>query len=298
MRNDLGKIVYIVPLGHERDRAIAPFHDRKADLVYLVINDEIPEKGGKDDQMQRKQDIYTDLVVNDLKEMNIPVKIIRTDMFDLKILINTLAKLIIMEKEKKSTIRINMSASGRFTSVAASIAGMAYDVSVYYVHSNGFSETKEDLLEHGVSICSYDSIWIEEFSNYRFELPTETEICILEMLYEKCRDKHKWATTKELCDLLHDKYPDKYEKLPVFRDVDTKHFPKDEKDRLRKLQSKLLMKLNGSIMRKLVAKKYADRNDPNESSVKYKITSSGEYALHLSGFGEKLKVEDYLNPIP
>ena len=296
MKNELGKIIHIVPLGHERERATAPFHERTVDLVYLVINGEYPEKYGEDNEMQRKQDRYTDLVFNDLQEKNITVKIIRTDMFDLKILINTLSKLIIKEKEQNSTIRINMSASGRFASVAASIAGMAHDISVYYVHSSGFSETEKDLLERGVSICPPDSIWIEEFSNYRFELPTETEICILEMLYEKSLGENKWANTKELSNLLHEKYPDEYEKLPVFRDMDTSDFPKEEKERLRKLQSKLLMKLNGSIMRKLVGKKYAERNDLKESSVKYKITSSGEYALHLSGFGEPLKIEDYVKP--
>lgn len=116
------------------------------------------------------------------------------------------------------------------------------------------------------------------------------------MLYEKSLEENKWANTKELCDLLNKKYPNEYDKLPVFRDMDRNGLPDDDYQKLRKLQSKLLMKLNGSIMRKLVVKKYADRNDPKESSVKYKITPSGEYALHLSGFGEPLKIENYKKP--
>lgn len=296
MRNDLGKTIHIVPLGHERERAVIPFHNRTADLVYLVVNNVTPTKSETKNQMQKDQEHFTDLVVNDLKKMNIPVKIVPTDAFNLTTLINTLSKLILMEKENKSNIFINMSASGRFASVAASIAGMAHDISVYYVHSNKFSKNETDRKEHGVSICDPDFCSVEEFQNYRFEMPGETEVCILELLYTKSLTSYKWATTKELCDLLHEKYPEDYEKLPVFRDMDTKDFTSKDTAKLRKLQSKLLMKLNGSIMRKLRVKNYVKRNDPTESSVKYTITSSGEYALHLSGFGEPSIIKDYVKP--
>ncbi|GAB7015761.1 HFX_2341 family transcriptional regulator domain-containing protein [Methanogenium cariaci] len=296
MKNDLGKTIHIVPLGHERERAVVPFHDRTADLVYLVVNEGSPDSNSEVDSMQLEQEYYTQMVVNDLKKLHIDVKIVTTDTFNFAPLINTFSKLILMEKKNNSNIFINMSSSGRFASVAASIAGMAHDVSVYYVHSKKFSKTDKEFKEHGVCICPHDSSWVEELSNYRFELPTETEVCILELLYAKSLTSYRWATTKELCDLLHEKYPDDYDELPVFRDMDTKDFPKEKIERLRKLQSKLLTKLNGSLMRKLIAKNYVIRNDPTETSVRYTITSSGEYALHLSDFGEELDIEEYVKP--
>lgn len=296
MRNDLGKTIHIVPLGHERERAVVPFKNRKIDLVYLVIDPGIPKVGKEKDEMQLDQEYFTDLVVQDLKDLRVDVKIVKTDMFSFTPLINTLSKLILMEKENNSHISINMSASGRFASVAASIAGMTHDVSVYYVHSENFSKTVDEFKCHGVSICPDNSSWVEEFSNYRFELPSEMEVYILELLYTKSLTSYKWATTKDLCGLLNEKYPESFDKLPVFREMDTKDMPQKETDRLRNLQSKLLMKLNGSIMKKLIIKNYVTRNDPAESSVRYTITKSGEYALHLSGFGEQLKIEDYVQP--
>jgi len=296
MKNDLGKTIHIVPLGHEIERAVVPFHDRTADLVYLVVNKGSHESDIEMDPMQSEQEYYTHMVVNDLKKLHIDAKIVKTDTFKFPPLINTLSKLILMEKKNHSNIYINMSSSGRFASVAASIAGMAHDVSVYYVHSKKFSKTDEEFKEHGVCICPPESSWVEELSNFRFEVPTETEVCILELLYAKSLTTYEWATTKELCDLLHEKYPDDYDELPVFRGMDTSSFPKEKIERLRKLQSKLLTKLNGSVMKKLIAKNYVKRNDPTETSVRYTITSSGEYALHLSGFGEDLDIEEYVKP--
>ena len=80
--------------------------------------------------------------------------------------------------------------------------------------------------------------------------------------------------------------------------------PKEEKEKmsegdktaLRNTQSRVLMRLNNSLMKRLIAKKYVERNDPKESKVRYKITASGEYALHLSGFGDKLEIRDYVAP--
>lgn len=187
-----------------------------------------------------------------------------------------------------------MSASGRFASVAASIAGMAHNITVYYVHSNDFSENKTERMEHGVSICS-SGVSVEKFMNYRFEIPNETELCILELLYRKSQSKYSWATTKELSDTLCHNFPT-YEELPVFRGVDTSELTEEEKTNRRKIQSKVLMKLNGSIMKKLIVKNYAERNNPSESGTRYKITPSGEYALHLSGFGDPLNIEDYVQP--
>lgn len=295
MKNGLSKTVHIIPLGHERERATLPFLERTADLIYLVVDNGYPDENGNKNQMQLDQETFTDLVVTDLTQMDLTVKIVHTDTFKLTTLINTLSKIIILEKDENSNIFMNMSASGRYASVAASIAGMAHDISLYYVHSNNFSENREQRMIHGVSICTSNKCDVDEVVNFRFEMPTAIELSILELLYDKSLNGYQWATTKELADTLYHKYPD-FEEMPVFRGVDTSNMSAEEKNNRRKVQSKVLMKLNGSIMKKLIVKKYAERNDPGESGTRYKITPSGEYALHLSGFGEPIKIEDYVRP--
>lgn len=296
--NELGKTVHIIPLGHERERATIPFTNRKADVVYLVVDINTQNKEyDKLSTMQRDQERFTYKVVSDLQNIGIDVKIVYANTFNLIDLINTLSKIILLEKENKSNIFMNMSASGRFASVAASISGMAHDIKLYYVHSEDFSQTHDERLEHGVSICNPENIWVEEFVNYRFEMPTDVEISILELLYTKYNTKYVWATTKELSSLLFKKHPEKnFEDMPVLRDINTKLLPTEELKKLQKLQSKVLMRLNGSVMKKLIVKNYAERNDPSESSVRYKITQSGIYALHLSGFGASVEVNDYKAP--
>ncbi len=295
MKNDLSKTVHIIPLGHERERATLPFRERAADLVYLVVYNGFPDANDKKDQMKLDQEKFTDLVVDDLIHMDLTVKILHTDTFKLTKLINTLSKIIILEKEKSSKIFMDMSASGRFASVAASIAGMTHDISLYYVHSDDFSDNRAKRMKHGVSICNANKCDVEEFVNFRFEMPTIIEIAILELLYEKSLTRYPWATTKELSDTLCNKFPN-FEEMPVFRGVDTITMSDEEKTKRRKVQSKVLMKLNGSIMKKLIVKNYAERNDPAESGTRYKITPSGEYALHLSGFGEPVIIEEYIQP--
>lgn len=295
-RNELGKTVHIIPLGHERERATFPFEDRKADLIYLVV-DERGLTATRSDDMSADQVRFTDLVYNDLTKKGLTVKIVYTNTFNLATLINTLSKLIILEQENKSTIFMNMSSSGRFASVAASIAGMAHDVRLYYVHSNNFAESRKERLEHGVSICESVESRVEEFANYRFEVPDKIELTILEELFKKKEKGYHWATTKELADVLCI-IDDSFD-MPLFREM-----PKEEKEKmsegdktaLRNTQSRVLMRLNNSLMKRLIAKKYVERNDPKESKVRYKITASGEYALHLSGFGDKLEIRDYVAP--
>lgn len=290
MSNNLEKNVHILPLGHEIERAVAPFANRHVDKVYLVV-DEGKDETADESEMRQLQEKYTNSVKEALEEKKIEVVIEKTNMFDLGKLISTLSQIIKQEKIQGNSIHINISSSGRFASVAAAIAGMAHNITVYYVHSMSFSETKDDMLKYGVSRCNCEDPKVTVLQNYQLKLPEDEEGLILELLYiKKHETKYPWVSPKDVGALLNHYYPDRYPWNPV-----SNKKPKELGDKIdiyRKEQSKFLMKYHNGIIKDLLQENYVERKQNERKHVLYQITPSGEYALFLYGLSGKLVVNN------
>lgn len=292
MRNQLGLNVHIVPLGFEYERAVAPFEKRNVDKVILVINDDHDPSDAQD------QENYTTRVVQYLKQRNISVEVQKTNTFDLGESIRVYSQIIREEKGKGNFVSINISSSGRFSSVAASISGMAHDIDVYYVHASDYAKSKEQLEDKGVSSCDLTDPEITKLNNFQFHLPSEEEAYILEYLYiKKIGTTSPWASPRDIGEMLHQLYPVQYpwEPLPVGKKV-SNHFTGDDKvsqiEKYRTMQSKFLIKFQKSIGKNLEDGHYIERKGGEKKHVFYKITPSGEYALFLYGLSNKISAKE------
>jgi len=167
--------VHIVPLGHEIDRAVAPFRGIRTDGVHLLT---IVSRGRHDREMFERQEYFTQQVEKELGKERIPVDVWDVDIFDMHDVLRYVSGLIALERRRGRKISVNASASGRFTSIGAAMAGMAHDVEVYYVEADAYSANEDDVMEHGQSIC-WGSAPPPVLDPLKFELPKEPALRLL-----------------------------------------------------------------------------------------------------------------------
>ncbi|MBE6515259.1 MAG: hypothetical protein E7Z71_00995 [Methanocorpusculum parvum] len=291
MRNQLGLNVHIVPLGFEYERAVAPFERRNVDKVILVINDD------KDELKAKKQEEYTYKVRQYLEQRNITVDVKKTDTFNLGESIRVYSQIIREEKERGNFVSINISSSGRFSSVAASISGMAHNIDVYYVHASDYAKSTEQLENQGVSSCDLKDPEVTKLNNFQFKLPTEEEAYILECLYvKKSKTNSPWVSPSEIGGILHTIYPSQYPWKPLPEGKKASSYFTGETrvsdiENYRTMQSKFLIKFQKSIGKNLEDGHYIERKGNERKHVYYQITPSGEYALFLYGLSNKISAE-------
>ncbi|MFA6359009.1 MAG: DUF6293 family protein, partial [Candidatus Omnitrophota bacterium] len=216
---NIEETVHIIPLGHEIDRAIKPFESVKVDRVYLLTNVEIEHTNS---EMAKNQKLCLEKVEKFLRAKKIDVKIILdVDLFDLLDVMKNVSRIIVEENSKNNRVFVNMSAAGRLTSVAATLAGMAHKANVYYVHADGYPTNKSSRKKHGLSICNVKTA--ETLENFEIKMPEDIGMKILLLL---CQDE-KPKKMKEILDFL------KNENIPGFQEL----FSEVEDSRMRSLQS-------------------------------------------------------------
>lgn len=252
--------VHIIPLGHEIDRAIAPFEKAKADKVYLLsdFRDASP--------MGKEQDYYTHEVVKRLKALDIRVECVETDIFDLLDIICNTAVIIKKEKDLGNRVNVNMSSAGRLTSVGVTLAAMAHNVPVYYVKSDAYPEEHEVRLAHGLSVCSSGNI--SRLVNFRFLLPDETGMQILVGL---C-NADKPVSNRDILRMLQEAGMPGFEVL----------YDEVSREKRRAVQSRQLMRLDKTILFRLEKDGYISREKRGRNIV-ISITETGLYAACASG---------------
>jgi hypothetical protein len=263
----LEELVHIIPLGFEIDRAVKPFEKYSANRAYiLTITDHPKYSSPVEMEKNKKQRYYDATVTRLLKEKGIDVRIQEIDMFDILDVMRTVSAIILKEKSENNRVYLNMSACGRLTSVGATLAAMAHDISIYYVRSDGYSRSVEEEREHGLSICTKPHIW--QLENFHIALPDETSIRILVRL----TGEEQGMTTEALLRYLFE------EKVPGFdEDYHMLHMI----DRRRK-QSNYLMKLNKGILTKIELAGYIERKRSGRNT-NVSITESGKYIAYISG---------------
>jgi len=285
MGTGIEEIVHIIPLGHEFERAIRPFDTAKANRVYLIVDSGAGSSNGTSDRdicMQKLQEHYTQMVFDYLlKEKQIEVIVRKTLTFDLTAFLKELSSIIYSELAKGSRVHINMSGSGRLAAVAAALAGMAHGIDVYYVHSerfakdNGMFDETNERYRCGVSICKNNAV--TNFTNFQFVMANEVETLILQKLYNE--KNGGGVSSSELVKVLEEhgvegfeRTQDEYNKVRKYQDKNTRND-----------MSRKLMRLNHSILKDMIEDKKYITKEKSGRKMRFIITPSGEYALHLSG---------------
>ena len=178
-----GDVVHIIPLGYEIDRAVAPFRSHKANRAHILTTQ---TEGAHDQAMCKRQQFFTDKVIAELAALDIKVRVWSVDLFDMHAVMRQVSQVI--RQEKGNRIFVNMSACGRFTSIGATLAGLAHDASVYYVEADAYPTNEEEIREHGYTICA--SGRVKFIDNFKLQLPDEIETQLLVELTERDMDTH------------------------------------------------------------------------------------------------------------
>jgi hypothetical protein len=263
----LSEDVHIIPLGHEVDRALAPFDRQRPARAYLLT---LLEADRYDPGLHAKQRMYTERVALELETLGIQVVPVQTDLFDLLDVITVTAGVIVAEQALGNRVSVNMSAAGRLTSVGATLAGVVHGVQVYYVPANRYPETAEDRREHGLSICVNSRI--SPLANFKFSLPDAAPMALPVALPRNPEGRD----TRHLRQVLRERG------APGFSiDPDTLRHDRDEFAR-RSEETRQLMKLEKRYMARLVADGYVDRERQGRRN-RYTITESGRYTAAVSG---------------
>jgi hypothetical protein len=210
----IGERVHIIPLGHEYDRAVAPFYSRKADRAYVLT---VPADIELDREMLKRQNHFTQKVLATLSDLDITVRYCGVNLFDMKATMMAISSLIKMEVDAGNQVMVNMSACGRKTSYAATMSAMALRVNAYYVNANGYiggtadDHTSWDYLDHGISIVDDFTSPPEQLYNFHIILPEENSLEIMKAIY---LSEKSYTALQDIIRLLHSLDVDGYEELP------------------------------------------------------------------------------------
>jgi hypothetical protein len=255
------KIVHIVPLGYEIDRATKPFvHEDgfRANKVYLLT---CLKPNGTPPDILKEHKKYHEKVKSSLESINIEVISVHAVLIDLFDIITKISRIIIKEKSQGNIVYINMSSAGRLTSVGATLAGMMHDVRTYYVESDNYSKTPEEWEEHGLSIV--DTPRINFLEKFRIQIPDENKRKILVEIYHRKKMK-----TSDIIDLLV--------KMNVYG-FDREYSLLDRPQR-----AAAIMKVSRRILGDLENLGYIEKLKNGRENM-YAVTQSGKYIAGISG---------------
>ena len=175
--------VHIIPLGHEIDRAIKPFQEHRADRAYVLT---VSPTAELDKSMLEKQQHFTQRVCEGLKDVGIESETVYCNLFDILESLMVISSLIVLEKDQQhNEVFVNMSACGRKTSIAATLAAMVHRVQVYYVRADRYTTGGGADLEweHGLSIVEKGEI--EPLYNFQIMMPDRQSQKLLVELFKR-----------------------------------------------------------------------------------------------------------------
>ena len=262
--------VHIIPLGHEIDRAVKPLLKTKADRVHLLA---IPPDAELDPVMKEKQMNYTQKVTARVEKHKIPVQFHAVDLFDTLDVMKKVSRIIVQEKEKGNIVYVNMSACGRKTAFAVTIAAMFHDTAVYYVaadsYATGVNSFKES--DHGMSIVESGNI--ELLQQFRIMKPDETNIALLAELYRRKSNGKP--------DMKSDDIIDFFNRLNV-HGFNVKPEGHERKEDRLKLKRALLNRINRTHLEGLEKQKYIEKKKVGKEFF-VTITEAGSHIACVSG---------------
>jgi hypothetical protein len=271
-RSGLPENVHIIPLGHEIDRAVKPLMKNKADRVHLLA---IPPDAELDPVMKEKQENITQKVTAHIEKQKIPVRFHAVDMFDILDVMKKVSRIIVLEKKDGNNVYVNMSACGRKTSFAVTIAAMFHGISPYYVAADSYATGKNSRkeIDHGMSIVESGNI--ELLQQFRIMRPDETNIALLAELYRR--------KTKSITDMKSDDIIDFFHQMNV-HGFEVKPDEKRGLERSR-LKRTLLNRIKRMHLDGLEREKYIEKTQAGREFF-VRITDAGSHIACVSGMVE------------
>lgn len=259
--------VHIIPLGYEIDRAIRPFDTEIADRVYLLTMKQMEKYNTPEEILMTARERHYESRVSDiLTEKGIQVTTKQIDMFNTLEVMREVASIITHEKELNSVIKVNMSACGRITAFATTLAAMAHNVSLYYVRADKYADSTDEVECHGLSICEKKRIW--NLEKIPLALPDKTKVIVLSLLAGKKEGLFTW----EIVDHLIQSGEPGYD-IP---------FRKKHKDEMRTVQRRYHTRLNKSTLEPLIASGHITKKKVGRYH-RITITQSGLYMAAVHG---------------
>lgn len=259
--------VHIIPLGYEIDRAIRPFDSENADRVYLLTMKQMEKYNTPEEiQMTARERYYENRVSDILIKKGIQVKTIQIDMFNTLEVMKEVASIIAHEKELNSIIKVNMSACGKITAFATTLAAMAHNVSLYYVRADKYADSTDEVECHGLSICEQERIW--NLEKIPLALPDKTKVTVLSLLAGKKEGLFTW----EIVDHLIQSGEPGYD-IP---------FREKHKDEMRTVQRRYHTRLNKSTLEPLIVSGHVTKKKVGRYH-RITITKSGLYMAAVHG---------------
>jgi len=180
----------------------------------------------------------------------------------------------VREKRQGNDVLINMSACGRMTSVAVTMAAMVHAVTAYYVHADRYATGGDAALEedHGLSIVENGRV--EPLYNFSIMMPdAECQLLLCE-LYRRGQG----MTSKDLFTFFHKKEVEGYKFLPQKEDKSGGYVSSS-------LNRELLNRTNRKYLHKLEAAGYITRIWSGRHFSVH-ITDAGRYIACVSGLLE------------
>lgn len=268
--------VHIIPLGHEYDRAIAPFRKRSVDRVYILS---ITKNIGKyEDEMLNRQVHFTNEVQDFFKKKNAEVISLEVHLFDLLEVMKAITAIIRDEQKKGNEISINVSACGRKTSIGAALAGMAHAVNVYYVSAETYALDYSTFWDHGLSICEKGDTF--KFENFEFDLPDKVSQMILVKLLKEGRG----LRSTEIRDFLNNENVEGFETRLVGIGNATKSIEMPDGKLVDKRSEAITqnIRLEKKYLGHLETSRYIRREKSGRNNIIH-ITDAGKYIACITG---------------
>ena len=253
--------VHVIPLGFERSVAVNPIR------VLGGIRAHIITVGGKyatKYELRERQRYFERVVVSDLEKMDVEVQVHHADLFDFKMAIGSISKVIL--QEEGSDIYVNISSHGRLVSVAAALASWYHGARPYYVFPDRYAKNESEELNYGRSICGkhpriieIQPVWIHRLS--------DEERHALGFIYKKKLDGETAVTLEELIKEMKKAFPDVY--LDDGDDLNQRG--KNQKD---------INRVNRRFLNKLESQGFVTRVRTGRR-VRVRITDLGEFIAML-----------------
>jgi len=255
--------VHVIPLGFERSVVVKPIRVLGCSRAHIItIGGEFAQKY----DLHEKQRFFEEAVRKDLENMGIDVKVHYTDLFNFKMAVTTISRIVVEEKNRGSEVYVNISSHGRFLSVVSALVGWYHNARVYYVFPDRYAKNEEEERSYGRSIC--EKVRIFELPKVEFVKLSEEEKFALSIIYSKTRKNDRefvWLNE------IKDKFPERFPHIYTFE--------KNILNRREKYQ-KLVTKINRRILDKLESKRYIKRDKIGRNTI-IKLTEFGEFLALL-----------------
>lgn len=255
------EIAHIIPVGYEFDRIVSPFlgeNGLKTNRVYIISS--IYDVQAPLDVLEKHQK-YVNKVKTELESIDIKVILVPTNLINLLEVIQTITNIIAEEKSQGNLVYINMSGAGRLTSVASTLSGMAHNVTVYYVESDGYADDDPRMEQHGYTIVEEPKITY--LKNFQIDIPEEAQLKTLAKIMTEGRMR-----TVDIIEYLGSEGFEEY--------------ADDYYDMKRNEKSAVMMRLQRNILNKLIEKGYIKKTKLGREK-EYEVTETGKYVASISG---------------